>query len=870
MNLDSVHSDVSDPLSSSSACNAVLNKFKCIYFNARSLRNKLPSLHGLLYSNKYDIICISETWLNSKFTDGLLDPKGQFNIYRCDRLTVNPSGGVCIFTRRNINCTVIFIDQIAFPGVEIIACNFVFNSHVFFTLICCYIPPSASNDLFLSNIKCLSKICNDNTQCIAVGDFNLPKIDWANDFFPGDFKSQTFFSFYSDFGFQQLINEGTRRSNILDLLLTNDPLLISDFAVDAPFINSDHESITWIIIAENVSSDLFSYAPAPVFNWKLSDWDSFSLYLFSIDWVFAFTHCVSSDDFFQVLLDILSHGIDIFVPKSFASNSNIRLVQSKTVRRIMSKRKLLWQRKRDLPSIENQCKYQAITSALVNAINNETMSDELRVIKSGNLGKFYAHVNHRLHHKTGIAPLVNSEGNICVENHDKAEIFSKYFSTIGVIDNGVFPRNTNTVCNDSRCPPSTSYSAGPVASANSTTLSFVYFDSASIYHVISNLKENSAPGPDNLPPLLFKRLVLALLFPLTTLFNIIMQIGSVPQFWKRANVIPIFKKGAASKAANYRPISLTCIICKIFESVIKTSLLGFIYENHLISASQHGFLKGRSTCTNLLETLNDCTEFMSHSKDVLIAYTDFSRAFDCVSVPKLLFKLENMGITGSLLKCIDSLLSDRSQRVKVGSSFSSTRPVMSGVAQGSVLGPILFILFINDLEQYLPSCCPSKFFADDMKSYMPIISEKSLTDFSSMLTSIEKWSSDWQLPLSVDKCNWMIISNRPASHDIKFTLADTNLTRLDETKDLGILFNSRLNFSTHISTIMTNAKQRLYLLRKSFSSCDCDALILAFKTYIIPLVEYCSPVWSPSSVGDILKIESIQRSFTKSLNICSS
>ena len=115
-------------------------------------------------------------------------------------------------------------------------------------------------------------------QCISVSDFNLPKIDWANDFFPCDFKSQTFFTFYSDFGFQQLINEGTRRSNILDLLLTNDPLLISDFAVEAPFINSDLESITWIIIAENVSSDLFSNAPAPVFNWKLSDWDSFSLY----------------------------------------------------------------------------------------------------------------------------------------------------------------------------------------------------------------------------------------------------------------------------------------------------------------------------------------------------------------------------------------------------------------------------------------------------------------------------------------------------------------------------------------------------------------------------------------------------------------
>jgi len=281
-----------------------------------------------------------------------------------------------------------------------------------------------------------------------------------------------------------------------------------------------------------------------------------------------------------------------------------------------------------------------------------------------------------------------------------------------------------------------------------------------------------------------------------------MQFGTVPECWKLATVVPIFKKGASSKVSNYRPISLTCACCKIFESVVKTHLLTFIHDNQLITKSQHGFLKGRSTCTNLLETLNDCSQYMNDANDTLIVYIDFAKAFDSVSVPKLIFKLKHFGITGSLLSCINSLLRDRSQRVRVGSALSTVRSIKSGVAQGSVLGPILFVLFLNDMESCLPKCATSKFFADDMKSYMPIVSPSSIDDFSSLLSAIERWALTWQLPLSTDKCCWMLLSNRLSSQNLNFHLSGVHLLEKNEVQDLGVLFKANLNFSDHISAII--------------------------------------------------------------------
>jgi len=271
----------------------------------------------------------------------------------------------------------------------------------------------------------------------------------------------------------------------------------------------------------------------------------------------------------------------------------------------------------------------------------------------------------------------------------------------------------------------------------------------------------------------------------------------------------------------------------------------------------------------LLESFNDWSEGLNELKDTVVIFIDFAKAFDCVSVPKLVAKLKRLGICGNLLSCIECLLTQRNQQVKVGDTKSISRSVMSGVPQGSILGPIFFIIFINDISNSFPTSARSKLFADDLKSYITLTNDCNASNVSLLIDCVSDWSQAWQLPLSVTKCNWMFISNRSIPVMLSYSINDVNLLQVSQVKDLGVMFDSKLNFSSHITAMISKAKQRLFLLKKSFTSGDNDALVLAFKTYIIPLLEYCSPVWSPCTVTDILRIESVQRSFTKTLSSCS-
>ena len=309
--------------------------------------------------------------------------------------------------------------------------------------------------------------------------------------------------------------------------------------------------------------------------------------------------------------------------------------------------------------------------------------------------------------------------------------------------------------------------------------------------------------------------------------------ASIPPQWNHTHVISIHKKGPPSVVANYRPITLTNSCCKIFEGMLNHKLLLYLNTNKLISSSQHGFLHKHSTCSNLLESADDWTSCLDRGIDTLILYVDFAKAFDSVSVPKLILKLKSIGITGNFLKIVSSLLNNRSQKVKVGNILSRSRPVVSGVPQGSVLGPILFLLFINDLSSSLPSDSISKLFADDVKSYIQINTDMSHIVFSNLINAIELWSNKWQLPLAVSKCTWMLLSNRIEINrpSYSFIMAGLELDGTDEIKDLGVIFNSKLGFDGHIDNMVARAKQRLFLLKKSFVSKDSSVLIFAFKTY---------------------------------------
>ena len=234
--------------------------------------------------------------------------------------------------------------------------------------------------------------------------------------------------------------------------------------------------------------------------------------------------------------------------------------------------------------------------------SSASLDKERSILSSADLGRFYSHVNSRLSHKDDVAPLFNSRNELVISEIDKAEVLNDFFVSVGVVDNGVFP------CLNSKSKHSVD------------KLSIVYADEGKVGRAIDRLKAKSSAGPDGLPPILFKQLKRSLTQPLCILFNLIMQCGYIPSSWKIANVTPVFKKGVSSDPGNYRPISITSVCCKLFESVIKQELILYISERSLISTDQHGFLNKHSTCTNLLEVVDDWSMNLDLKKDTLIAY----------------------------------------------------------------------------------------------------------------------------------------------------------------------------------------------------------------------------------------------------------
>jgi len=292
-------------------------------------------------------------------------------------------------------------------------------------------------------------------------------------------------------------------------------------------------------------------------------------------------------------------------------------------------------------------------------------------------------------------------------------------------------------------------------------------------------------------------------------------------------------------------------------------------NNKLLSKHQHGFLAKRSTLTNLLESVNDWTLTINNKQLQNVVYIDFSKAFDTVSQKKLVAKLQKYGITGDLLSVISDFLSGRSQRTKVGDCLSSNVSLKSGVVQGSCLGPLLFLIYVNDVFDIFNQPVITKLYADDLKLYSTIDCDQDNANLQQCLDKLLQWSEDWQLAISINKCQNLHVGNQNALHgplaEAKFQIGSFNLPEVVTVRDLGVTVDCSMKFEQHINDISRRANTRARLILKCFQSRHTPTLLKAFTTYVRPVLEYNSPVWSPRLHKHIDLLEKVQRRFTKRL-----
>ena len=335
----------------------------------------------------------------------------------------------------------------------------------------------------------------------------------------------------------------------------------------------------------------------------------------------------------------------------------------------------------------------------------------------------------------------------------------------------------------------------------------------------------------------------------------------VPSDWLKAIIAVIFKKGKKSLVGNYRPVSLTCILCKCMEKLIRDHIVEHMRENNLFSRKQYGFLSGRSVTLQLLYALEKWTDALDKGEEVDCIYTDFMKAFDRVPHQRLLAKLKSYGISENICSWVEMFLKDRTQKVVINGVESEWENVKSGVPQGSVLGPVLFLLFINDLPEEVVS--ELLLYADDAKIFRIIRCDEDREQLQQDLHAMSIWSDIWLLSFHPDKLKKLTISRNEFYVERRYCVGEDVVKNVDMEVDLGVCIDTELNFDEHRKTQVGKANRMVGAMRRSFKFLDNYTFVKLYKSIVRCHMETAIPVWFPYLVKDIEMMESVQRRATK-------
>lgn len=841
-----------------------LSNIRLLIINFRSIIHKRAAFHHTLQTYDPDIVIGTETWLTPDIHDSEIFPAdSSFNmtIHRKDREDGN-HGGVLIATKPGLVATpaseLDANSELIWTKIQIQGCRSLFVGAF-------YRPPSSNVEYLQTLDESLSKIDPSKNIWLA-GDFNLPDVNWtaqatldnpiheSNIILPDtDRKTlhENFIDIINNHSLTQTVLEPTRTqisvrrnnqnirhnvtSNILDLFLTNNISLITRTRV-LPGL-SDHEMV---LIDANIKPQIQKQLPRNIYLYNRADMNSITHDLadFRDTFLSSDPTANSVNTNWTRLRDFIHEIMDRHIPKKILSRNRSQPWFNRQLKKLHRNKIKAYNRAKRYKDTLHWDFYKNIQKTFQKEMRQAETKHTATFLTDNKLNhkKFYSFFKSRKQDSTGITTLLHNN-SLVTHPQDKATALNTQFQSVFTHEQADLPD----------MPPSP-YTAIPP----------LVIHTQGIEKLLSELDINKATGPDNIPCRILRAGASALAPVLQVIFSQTLESGEIPLDWLLANVTPIFKSGDRTLPVNYRPVSLTSVPCKILEHIIHRHIMDHFDRHDILTDAQHGFRPKRSCETQLLETTHDISQSLNDSKirQVDAIVLDFAKAFDKVPHQRLLSKLDFYGIRGPILHWIKTFLTTREQRVVLDGTQSSPISVTSGVPQGTVLGPLLFLSYINDLPLSLTST--TRLFADDSLVYRPIIDRNDCLRLQDDLTALEDWEAKWQMTFRPDKCHHIRFTRSSKPITFTYRLHDTILNTVRSHKYLGVHISADMRWNTHVGSTRARAYGALGFLRRNLSGCNADIKTLAYKTLVRPHLEYCDTVWDPHTHNNINKLEAIQ------------
>lgn len=763
---------------------------------------------------------ITETWLHSDVQNSEIVPPS-YTLIRRDR--GSRGGGVAIAIKNNVKFT--RLNDIS--DHESIWCKLKFFGKTIL-LGGVYRPPNAPPEYLDALYDYLLQNTNSRSNILVTGDFNLPGINWCNLSHDGkDVKSaesllQTAFTF----SLTQLVSDATRisSSSLLDLVFASGSL--PDCSVSVRDGISDHQ----LIVLECPITSLRSYVKPSdtlVRDYTHADDEGVIGYMESL--FPSFIELNDVNELWSKFKDIVIHCENTYVPlKKKRINREYPWMDRNLIH---MKRKIKRVRKRGdrevLPSLVRtfQDKVRAARDQFFSCTLTSFMSEQPR--------KFWRYLSKD---KSGITEIRTS--GISIDNpFTIANEFNAFFQSVFTLK-----------ASHAHLQP---YMLR-------TSMSEVNLSKNGIFNLLRNLDIKKSPGPDNISNVFLNRYAIWVAEYLYIIYKKSLESCMIPDDWRSARIVPIHKSGSPLELNNYRPVSLTSTACKLLEHILFKAIMTHLEDNNLLHANQHGFRAGLSTITQLAEITDDFLSVVNMRGQIDAVFLDFSKAFDVVPHADLVTKLHSMGIEPNIIRWIACYLSSRKQYVAVNDCVSDTLDVHSGVPQGSVLGPLMFLVYINDIYLSVHSPVKIRLFADDCVVYANVTDHSDQVRLNDTLHSISVWCETWGLKLNTSKTACITFSNKKEPLEFSYTINTAYIKKTNQVKYLGVTITNSLTWETHIENVCSNALKKLAFLKRKLRRTSSTVKLTAYKTLVRPKLEYADLIWSPHQKYLIGKLERVQ------------